>query len=453
MDEVAKVRFDDALPVFARTVAEFLGRSTVESGVFIRDVSGRLAFFSSDRLKPEVVDKLSAVVRVRLGEYARTDRLIADQTEFGAEEILKEAGLQSLTIDGLQIRLGDRRIVGVDWLRAPSDLAPPPPRFVFASLKGGVGRSTALCVTAADLAARGLRILAVDFDLEAPGLGAMLFDEKTLPEYGLVDALTEGALYALDRSFLADLVSASPLGDGRGRIDVVPAFGRRSLTYPGNVLAKLSRAYLEVPQDDGRVLTLLDRVRVLVDMLAGFQRYDAILVDSRAGLHESTPAAILGLGAEVFLFGLNEPQTFQGYSALFSHLARLGSARQAGWLDRLTMIQGRADPNSRRQFEESCDILFAMFSERQRISDTKVVPLPAEPFSNVPWDDSAEVDDLELTESASSGNVTCIFDDERFKNFHPIARKDLLSKAVYNSAYGEFLAIVWGAIEPMQEGT
>ena len=57
----------------------------------------------------------------------------------------------------------------------------------FYSFKGGVGRSMALVNVAVDLAQRGRRVLAVDFDLEAPGLDTfpVLSPEKPTP--GLVE--------------------------------------------------------------------------------------------------------------------------------------------------------------------------------------------------------------------------------------------------------------------------
>lgn len=57
---------------------------------------------------------------------------------------------------GVAIRLIDRRLAGQDWLMRAVKLADKPRRLVFYSIKGGVGRSTALAITAADLAARGL---------------------------------------------------------------------------------------------------------------------------------------------------------------------------------------------------------------------------------------------------------------------------------------------------------
>src|SRR5262245_25984143 len=48
--------------------------------------------------------------------------------------------------------------------------------FTFYSYKGGVGRSLAMAWVAQVFAERGLRVLVVDFDLEAPGLERYFFD-------------------------------------------------------------------------------------------------------------------------------------------------------------------------------------------------------------------------------------------------------------------------------------
>lgn len=174
---------------------------------------------------------------------------------------------------------------------------PAPARFVFASLKGGVGRSTALSVAAAHLAARGGRVLAVDLDLEAHGLGSVLLTHKTLPEFGVVDVLVENGLQELGDSFYADLVGPCSLAVGGGRIDVMPAFGARSRRNPAEVLAKLSRAYTEDIATSGAVATIRDQVSSLIERYASPQQYDAIFVDARAGLNETSASAVTGLGA------------------------------------------------------------------------------------------------------------------------------------------------------------
>ena len=63
--------------------------------------------------------------------------------------------------------------------------------FTFYSFKGGVGRSMALANVADILARRGLRVLVIDFDLEAPGLERYFQVEKTaaLANPGLIDLI------------------------------------------------------------------------------------------------------------------------------------------------------------------------------------------------------------------------------------------------------------------------
>jgi cellulose biosynthesis protein BcsQ len=88
---------------------------------------------------------------------------------------------------------------------------------VFASHKGGVGRSTALAVTAAALSREGYNLIVIDLDLEAPGLGEMLL--KELPSYGTLDFFVEAGVQDIDDDFLDNLVVPSPLAD-RGLVHV-----------------------------------------------------------------------------------------------------------------------------------------------------------------------------------------------------------------------------------------
>jgi CobQ/CobB/MinD/ParA nucleotide binding domain len=450
------VRFDDSLPILASVVAEQLGEEGLSSGVALRDTTGRLAFFLRRPIDNRTFKKLSEQLLAALGPYARADRILAGPNDLGTAGVLSDPSLLTVSLESHVVHLLDRRLVGADWLRPPEAAAPPPPRFVFASLKGGVGRSTALSVAAADIASRGRRVLAIDLDMEAPGLGAMLLDEATLPEFGLIDALVEEKLSGLDEAFLADLVGPSALADRRGRIDVIPAFGRRSLRYPGDVLAKIARAYNEQVGKDGKVATILDQMQTLVGRFADPKRYDAILVDSRAGLHETTASAILGLGADIFLFGLDERQTFQGYGALLAHLARfLRPADPAPeWLERLTMVQGRApvDAESRAVFAENCRMLFERTGlVARRPATAPSIMLPASPFKDVPWDDDTRDEDLHIDDSSEPREPVAILEDERFHLFQPTRQHDLLSESVYTSSFGMFLDRIRDAFLTDQE--
>ena len=85
-----------------------------------------------------------------------------------------------------------------------------------------------------------------------------------------------------------------------------------TLANPANVLSKLARAYLSGSDGDGEFSSFADHMRTVVGRFADPARYDAILIDSRAGLHETTAAAVLGLGANVIFFGLDEPRLSPG---------------------------------------------------------------------------------------------------------------------------------------------
>jgi MinD-like ATPase involved in chromosome partitioning or flagellar assembly len=76
-----------------------------------------------------------------------------------------------------------------------------PLRVTFYSLRGGVGRSTALAYAARILASRGYKVIAVDMDLEAPGLSTLFgVDANVVPTMGVVELLA-----ALDRGEQVDV--------------------------------------------------------------------------------------------------------------------------------------------------------------------------------------------------------------------------------------------------------
>lgn len=444
-----RIRFDDSLPILTRVIADELGSDVLQNGVAVRDVAGRLAFFCSDPLDEKAIERVSQCLRDKLGSYARDDRVLAGGGDIGANRVLAEPSRVAINVDGQRIHLLERRLVGADWLRAPAQPSPPPPRFVFASLKGGVGRSTALAVTAADLASRGRRVLVVDLDLEAPGLGPMLLDEGTLPAFGTLDALVENGLSGLDDSFLADLIGPSALAGGRGRIDVMPAFGQCSLAHPADILAKIARAYAEDIDPQGAAMTFRDQVANLIDRFADPARYDAILIDARAGLHESTAASFLGLGADILLFGLDEPQTFQGFKALFGHLVRFATSDDPApeWLSRLNLIQGKAplDVEQRQAFAERCRRLVADVGPTPTREVAQPPSPPAEPFGDVPWDDDISDQNVFADDSWVLNDPVPVLDDQNYRGFDPFARHDLLLEGFYGTTFGQLLGLVRNA--------
>jgi hypothetical protein len=191
------IRFDDSLPVFAGLVQSTWGEQAVQNNLFLRDASGRLTFvlLEEGRSKADQ-ESLASKAVLELGSYVDDAGFsVATPDELFDEGLKTRAGVIVVQLNDDRFRgkvnFIDRRMVGADWLRRPQSSAPPPARLVFSSIKGGVGRSTALCVVAAHLAANGRRVLAIDMDLEAPGLGNLLLSDNTLPEFGLLDYLVE----------------------------------------------------------------------------------------------------------------------------------------------------------------------------------------------------------------------------------------------------------------------
>ena len=216
-----------------------------------------------------------------------------------------------------EVMLLDRQVTGQDWLRPTEEAKGHPHRVVFFGLKGGVGRSTALCMTAWGLARAGKRVLLVDFDLESPGLSGLVLPPEKVAAFGVMDWLVEDAVGQGD-SVLPEMVSASPLGEStQGAIRVAAAMGQQEIDY----LAKLARAYAEVPSPQGPQ-RLGERLRRMVQALEARENPDVVLIDSRAGLHDLAAAAITGLADTALLFATDSAQTWQGYEQLFAHWQR-----------------------------------------------------------------------------------------------------------------------------------
>ncbi|RYF25336.1 MAG: hypothetical protein EOO23_09050, partial [Comamonadaceae bacterium] len=214
--------FDDSLLAMVETLEGLAGKKFVEDGTVLRDASGRLSFISNRLTEGAELDVLGKALVERLGPYARHDRPISFRGSPGSDSLLESEERVPIQVGDTFCNLLDRRIVGAGWLDAHASAFPLPPRVVFATLKGGVGRSTALTVAAAEFARRGRNILVVDLDLEAPGLGDLLLEEDRAPEFGAIDYLVENGLKQISDSALSDFVGTSGLTDPHGgRVDVL----------------------------------------------------------------------------------------------------------------------------------------------------------------------------------------------------------------------------------------
>lgn len=428
--------FDQSLPLMIDLVAKAWGNTAVASSVFLRDALGRLTLVVLDAARTGAErEELSATINAQLGGYADPSGISVATPEELFDESLREAGIGlAFPIDQASfrgsVRIVDRRVVGADWLRTPNTDNLAIPRLFFVSLKGGVGRTTALCVLAAHLAAGGRRVLAIDLDLEAPGLGTMLLDQTTLPRYGLLDYLVETNLAQVEDGFLSDMLGSSQLSEGRGSITVVPALGILSNDSPMNVLGKLARAYL-LSENDPLLNGFTAKIEKLIDRLTAAGDHDVVLIDARAGLHESTAAAAVALQGNTLVFGMDQPQTYAGYRAL---LAQMALTLGPDWPTRIHLVEARvgADGPSDEFISNMIDILPDMYDPEPE------APIPLEELRAtfaVDWDDRLPVGSMVDREIDN----TYIYESDAFAKFDPLKHPDRLSKGMYAAVYGHFL--------------
>jgi MinD-like ATPase involved in chromosome partitioning or flagellar assembly len=370
MADSTRIFFDESLAAFVDGIAEALGEDYAAQGIVLRDTTGRLRFISNRSAPSRVeIDTLVTHLLEKVGPYLREDNPvqfsggIESQGDIDAEEALP------LKVGQRWIRIVDRRIIGPAWLERPTETVAFPPRIVFASVKGGVGRSTALAVTAADLARRGRNVLVIDLDLEAPGVGDLLIREAQAPRYGAVDYLVESGISSIPDFLFDQFIATSDLTIPEGgRVDVVPAFGKSAKEYPENVLPKLSRAMLDDIESTGELIKVGEQIAELIKTMSARGPYDVVLIDARAGLTELAAPVLLGLGAEVLLFGTAQTQTIRSYAGLFAALRMLalrdrGAQRLAEWRGRFQAVHAKASLNDEngKWFREEWHDLFATY--------------------------------------------------------------------------------------------
>jgi cellulose biosynthesis protein BcsQ/stress-induced morphogen len=187
------------------------------------------------------------------------------------------------------------------------------PRTVtFYSFKGGVGRTTALTHVAAILAMRGWKVVAVDLDLEAPGLSTA-FNLKPQPKYGIVD-------YFYERSYLPEGIEPSisiteifgevKIPNATGRVFVVPA-GFLSLDY----VSMVDDLHANIIIDGDKSLWSIFQQEISEQL-----QPDIILIDSRTGINQWGALSLLQAADEAIIFLFPNEQNQQGIELLLQSI-------------------------------------------------------------------------------------------------------------------------------------
>ena len=432
------VRFNDALEIVRTVLAqEDLIRSKRSSEfVLIRDLYGRFRLLCPELSQLEC-EKLSKLLREQLGTSSDDQRpLLFNKDFFDADGVRSNPHLQELRLDEHRtMPFLDRGVTGADWLAGsggtvqPSTQVAHPKRVVFFGLKGGVGRTTALCMTARHFAKLGLKVVVLDVDLESPGLGSLLLPQAEHPPLGIIDWFMEEGLGQSTGAILEDMVATSPLAaEFPGSIRVAPAFGKDERCY----IPKLSRVYADLVRPGSREhQSFAERFLRMLHEVEAKERPDLVLLDSRAGMHDIAATLLVRVpDALRLLFAHHSPQTWAGYGLLFGHWQAFPQ-HLASFRDGLQLVDSLMPETGR---EEHRDVFTT--AAYNLFNETLYEDIPA-------GTEIGEAFNFQMDDSEAPHAAPAIFWDRKFMEFNPHERSSSFHEdELIHLVFGSLLACI-----------
>lgn len=328
------ITFDTAITAAKQTIQNWSGYAGLFEVTIIRDVFGKLSFWFSGTGSPDK-SSLAVALHGQLGDYDAQHIFWAgenynDLTQMLLQEVQARRHFDSR--DGNCIwYLLERTISKKAWLDYNGQITPiwpyedaesgrRPKIVTFYSFKGGMGRTTALAATALLLAQHGRHVLAIDTDIEAPGLATLFFDENQI-QRGTVDFYLETSVSsrgAIDMAPYLKQVDDPKLMEGMtGSIYIIPA-GSVDERY----VQKLGRIdYQDIVENGMR-----NHLSCLIESASNFIQsngypLDYILLDARAGFHDMGGVVTAHLPHGAVLFGKNNTQSWNGLKQVIQTLA------------------------------------------------------------------------------------------------------------------------------------
>ncbi len=444
------IRFNQGLEIARSLLAEseLVRTKGAENFVLLRDLYGRLRLLCPPLTSQECEVMKNAWIEA-LGSSTDVDRpILIDSDFFNSTEVRANPLLQYLMLDDgpREISFVDRGVIGADWLQgafpelASTEGNQHPKRIVFFGLKGGVGRTTALCLTARHFAKQGLKVLVLDMDLESPGLSSLLLPLTERPPLGIIDWFMEDGLGQASLDLLDKMVSFSPLASNwPGIIRVAPAFGREETGY----IPKLSRVYADLArQGESKQQSFPERFFRMLRHLEEAEKPDVVLLDSRAGMHDIAATLLVRLpDALRLLFASHSPQTWEGYRCMFEHW-RSFPRHLATFRDGLQLVDAMMPETGRQEHRETFSAAaYSLFNE------TLYEDIP-------PGSESGDIFNFQEADSDAPHSAPSIMWDRKFMEFDPNeANSSFHDEDLIRLCYSDFLSCIEERlqIEPRSE--
>jgi len=349
--------FDDIIPEINKVLQTQINEIKLLNKLVInRDLNGRIRFQVDANIPnnhkiiiENIAQNIANVLDKRIPD---TDRVFYEQD---LDIIIKD--VPQYHLEGFpNVLFVDRLLGETNWGNIQPE-RPDSKRIIFYSIKGGVGRSTALAVTAWALAEEGKKVLVLDMDLESPGISSSLLSTEKIPMYGIVDWLVED-LIDNGNTVLPNILSLSGLSRN-GQILVIPSYGKNHSEY----ISKIGRVWMPKIINNKRELWH-NRLERLIQELESRHNPDVVLIDSRAGIDDISSACITNMGAKtILLFSIDSEQTWNGYNILFNHWRKTGVVENIR--DRLQIIGSLIPESGQKEYiGDLCEHSWDLFTEQ-----------------------------------------------------------------------------------------
>lgn len=339
------VPFDEARNAIVETLSREGVPDEVDCLYLVRNMFGKVRISVSEKFEtnPVACSALSDLAG-KIGEAAGRHGYGADETDvlFVPDDMLDTFDGSTPIIGVDRARWVERLVTGDAWWtvgkRRPE---PAAKRWTLFSVKGGVGRSTTVAVLARHFADKGERVLAIDLDLESPGLSSAMLGREARPELGVTDWFVEELVGQGGRVIERMTTVPDWSHDLDGEARIAPAHG----ADPGEYLAKLGRVYM-----DRREYPWTARLERMLGDLEDTFSPTLVLIESRSGLHDIAAATVTDIDADVLLFATDSESCWTDYDILFRHWQEEGKSPNIR--ERLSTVSALIPPDEEVPYQE-----------------------------------------------------------------------------------------------------
>jgi hypothetical protein len=314
------------------------------------------------------------------------------------------------------------------WTQPPAtDQGEHPLRIVFFGIKGGVGRSSALLASAYHLMTLGKTVLVLDADFESPGVSSTLLAEELTPDYGLMDWFALDSLQPqlthnlIEGRRLVERSGLQSLSINTGAVWVAPAYGQKTQDYVG----KLGRLY-----QDTSGKSYVERFTALLCALEREYKPDVVLIDSRAGVDDTSALTLTQLNAQSLLFATHGRATWSAYELLFSHWQNFAELKDNGedFRGNLHVVSALA-PSISNYDKDFLDASYRLFQEHL--------------YEELAEDESeGERFNFGADDPDAPHYPSRVRWDDILRNFDPIQNPAQLEEATFKKAFGELTQLI-----------